>query len=259
VSTRPSPLRGIVQALFTRRFRKKLGDGLRRATRWPPVGGVDLGHLGATDPISRDWGFDRGKPIDRYYIERFLEGRQTDVRGRVLEVLNDHYTVRYGGDRVTQSDVLHHVPGNPRATVVADLTVPESLPESSYDCVICTQTLQFIYEVQTASETLHRILKPGGTLLLTVPGITQISREDMESTGEYWRFTRASLRRILGDAFGPGALEIETFGNVAAAGAFLHGVASDELDPHQLETLDPDYEVIIAARAVKAAAPSPGS
>ncbi|MEJ2541245.1 MAG: methyltransferase domain-containing protein, partial [Gemmatimonadota bacterium] len=204
----PGPFRAIVQRLLPLRFRKTLGDGLRRATRWPPIGGVELGRLGSTEPISPDWGFDRGQPIDRYYIERFLEARKADVRGRVLEVLNDHYTVRYGGDRVTHSDVLHHVPGNPKATVVADLTVPDSLPEASYDCVICTQTLQFIYDVGEASRTLHRVLKPGGTLLATVPGITRISSEDMERSGDYWRFTRASVRRLLADAFGHDRIDV---------------------------------------------------
>jgi SAM-dependent methyltransferase len=235
-----------------RRLRKKLARGVRHVTRWPPVGAVDLGDLGRTTPISRIWGFDRGTPVDRYYIERFMEARAKDVRGRVLEILNDDYTVRYGGDRVYHSDVLHHVPGNPRATVVADLTVGDSIPESSYDCMICTQTLQLIYDVQAAVGTLHRILKPGGTLLVTVPGITQISRADMENSGDYWRFTSAAVRRMLGDAFVGGKVDVGVHGNVAAAVAFLHGIAVEELEVEQLDTVDPDYEVLITARAVKA-------
>jgi SAM-dependent methyltransferase len=242
-------LSGALTAL--RRSRKQLSRRIRRVTRWPPVGGVDMGDLGATSPISRIWGFDRGTPVDRYYIERFLERRRDDVHGRVLEVLNNDYTVRYGGDRVDHSDVLHHEPGNPRATVVADLTLGDSIPSGTYDCIICTQTLQFIYEVAPAVSTLHRILKPGGTLLVTVPGITQISRADMDSSGDYWRFTSVAARRLLEGVFGEDTVEVEAHGNVAAAAAFLHGIAAEELQRDQLDFLDPDYEVIITVRAQK--------
>ena len=249
MSSEPGVLTVVAERV--RRIRKALGLRVRRITRWPPVGAVDLGDLGSTSPVSREWGFDRGTPVDRYYIERFLETHAGDVRGRVLEFLNNEYTVRFGGERVGHSDVLHHAPGNPQATLVADLSSGDLIATASYDCVICTQTLQFIYDVHAAVRTLHRILKPGGTLLVTVPGITQISRADMESSGDYWRFTSTTVRRLLGDAFEEGAIDIGTHGNVAAAVAFLHGVASEELDAEQLDTLDPDYEVIITARASK--------
>lgn len=42
--------------------------------------------LARLDPVSRTFGFDRGKPVDRWYIERFLAAHADDVRGRVLEV-----------------------------------------------------------------------------------------------------------------------------------------------------------------------------
>ena len=243
----------MVARLLPVRARKKLGLGLLRATRWPPIGTVDLGDLDRTSPISTMWGFDRGTPVDRYYIEQFLKANAEDVQGRVLEVLNNKYTLKLGGDRVEHSDVLHHAPGNPLATVVADLTVPESLPEATYDCVICTQTLQLIYEVGTAVETLHRILKPGGTLLVSVPGISQISRADMDTSGDHWRFTSAGLGKLMRGVFGDGSVEIGVHGNVAAGVAFLHGIACEELEEGQLEVRDPDYEVLLTARAVRAA------
>ena len=39
-----------------------------------------------TSPLSDVWGFDRGTPVDRYYIECFLEGQRRDITGRILEV-----------------------------------------------------------------------------------------------------------------------------------------------------------------------------
>lgn len=246
--------------MIVRRLRAKLKEilpypirrRLIRYTRWPPVGSLYFGSLARTSPISTHWGFDRGLPIDRYYIERFLAAHAADIRGRVLEVADNEYTRRYGGDRVTRSDILHDTAGSPRATLVADLAHADHVPSDSFDCIICTQTLQLIYDVQAAIETLHRILKPGGTLLVTVPTITQISRADMDRSGDYWRFTSAAVKRLFSDRFPGGSVSVEAHGNVLAAIAFLHGLATDELKRSELDHMDPDYEMLVTVRAVKA-------
>jgi hypothetical protein len=61
-------------------------------------------------------------------------------------------------------------PNSPHATVVADLTRGDVVSPRIFDCIISTQTLQFIYYVCSAIETLHRILKPGGVVLAAVGG-----------------------------------------------------------------------------------------
>ncbi len=240
-------LTGVARRLLPRSTRRKLA----RLTVDPPVGAIDFGSLGHTSPISREWGFDRGTPIDRYYIARFLGEHSQDVRGRVLEVAGNDYTLRFGGQRVSVSDILHDAPGSPRATVVADLARGDAIPSDQYDCVICTQTLHLIFDVKAALETLRRILRPGGVLLASVPVITQISRVDMDRTGDFWRFTSAAVRRLFEECFPDGDVEISAHGNVAAAVAFLHGIASEELEASQLDELDPDYETLITVRAVK--------
>lgn len=219
--------------------------------RWPPIGLVGMGRLRRLTPVSRHWGEDRGLPIDRYYIEQFLSSHHEDVHGHVLEFKNDAYTLRFGGERVTRSDVLHKREGNPIATMVGDLTYPETFQPDLFDCVICTQTLQFIYEVKAAVATLYRILKPGGVVLVTIPGITPISRCDMEQWGDYWRFTTLSTRLLFAEVFPPENLEVQAYGNVLAAIAFLHGLAVEELQQSELEYRDRDYECLIAVRARK--------
>ena len=224
---------------------------LIRSTRRPRVGHVQLGDLGRLTPISRDWGFDRGRPIDRLYIERFIAAHAGDIQGDVLEVSNNDYTVRFGGAQVSRSDILHPDDGNPRATIVADLAVPNPSLEGRFDCIICTQTLQFIYEARNAVTQLHQWLKPGGVALVSVPGISQISPEDMRQTGDYWRFTDAAMRKLFADAFGEGVAEIDVFGNVLASIAFLHGIAAEELDESDLLHTDPQFQVITTVRAVR--------
>ena len=223
----------------------------------PPVGGVDFGNFRRSAPFSRVFGFDRGLPIDRYYIERFLARQASDICGRVLEIGDNIYTKRFGGDRVIQSDVLHAAEGNRQATLVADLTQAESIPSDTFDCVVCTQTLMFIYNVQAAIRTLYRILKPGGVLLATVAGVShQISRHDMDRWGDYWRFTSLSARLLFREAFPAANVSVETYGNVLAATAFLHGLVVEDFRDAELDCHDSDYEVSIAIRAVKPKSPS---
>jgi SAM-dependent methyltransferase len=148
----------------------------RRAPRNPSAPALPV--LPA-EPVSRVFGFDRGKPVDRWYIERFLAEHAADVRGRVLEVAESTYTGWYGGGDVTRSDVLYASAENPDATVVGDLTTGDGIAEAAFDCFICTQTLQVIYDVRAAVAGTRRLLAPGGVLLASLPGISQISREDM--------------------------------------------------------------------------------
>lgn len=220
--------------------------------QWPRVGTVKNKSLWRTTPISRIFGLNRGLPIDRYYIEQFLSVHSSDIRGCVLEMGDDFYTRKFGGDRVTKSDVLHVREGTPGVTVVADLTCAEDVPSDTFDCIILIQTLQMIYEVRAALDHLYRILKPGGVLLVTSHGISKIGRrEGIDPWGEYWHFTTQSARRLFKEAFPAANVRVKTYGNVLAAIAFLHGLAAEELQKEELEYLDPDYEVLVTVRALK--------
>lgn len=223
-----------------------------RRSRRPRIGDVELGDLNRLNPISNDWGFDRGEPIDRFFIRDFMERNAQAVHGRVLEIGNNHLTTRYGGRRVTKSDVLHVRHDGPPVTIVADLSDGAGIPSDAFDCFILTQTLQLIYDVESAVRTVHRILKPGGVALVTVPAITRISRYDMDQWGQFWSFTSKSATRLFGDVFSPANVQIKAYGNVLTAIAFLHGIAADELQAKQLAHDDGDFEVLVTVRATKA-------
>jgi len=237
--------------LATRFLSRETRRRLARLAVWPPVGWVSFGHLRRLIPISPDYGYSRGLPIDRYYIEKFLSEYAMDIRGNVLEIKHSKYTIKYGQNRVTKSDVLHPVEGNPNATIVADLTKADPLPSHCYDAIIFTQTLQVIYDIRTVIATLYRILKPGGVLLATVSGMAQISLDDFDKWGEYWRFTSLSARLLFEEAFSAGNVTVSAYGNVLAAISFLEGLACEDLRKHELDACDRSYEVLIAIRAVK--------
>jgi glycosyltransferase involved in cell wall biosynthesis/SAM-dependent methyltransferase len=219
----------------------------RRPT--PPLGRVCFGDFDRTSPISPNFGFDRGTPVDRYYVEAFLAAHSADIRGRALEVGDASYCRRFGTGIVRQ-DVLHVATDNPEATIVGDLSVPGVLPEGAFECLVVTQTLHHIYDMHAAVAEMYRALKPGGVLLLTCPGISQVDRGDWGATW-FWSITRPAAERMFADVFGAANVTVEARGNVYAAVCFLEGLALEETDAAKLEVLDASYPVIVAVRARK--------
>ena len=214
--------------------------------------GTDWGSLRRLEPVSRHFGFDRGTPVDRFYIERFLLANSECIRGRVLEIGDDTYTRRFGMDRVVRGDVLHVHAGNPQATIVGDLATDSTIPSSVFDCVIATQTFQLIFDPAAALETIHRILKPGGVLLATVPGLTVVSHESDEwSKTWYWSFTSPTLRRLVASVFSPALCRFEAHGNPLAGVCVLEGLAVEDISVPELEGSDPEYPVLLTVRATK--------
>jgi SAM-dependent methyltransferase len=222
------------------RWRRRL-ERLRRPA-W-------LGTIRSTTPLSDHYGRDRGTPVDRYYIEQFLSVERATITGRVLEVLNRDYTERFG-TAVERSDILDVDRENADATIIADLAAAHAIPTGAFDCFILSQTLQYVYDLKEALAHSHRILRPGGTLLCSVPTTSRIDRLELES--EYWRMTAAACSRLFGDAFPGGEVEVRSRGNMLTSVAFLIGMAAEELSTRELERDDPFFPLIVTVRATKA-------
>ena len=212
---------------------------------------VRFGSFSHLDPVSRSFGYDRGDPVDRYYIERFLAARASDIRGRVLEVGDDSYTRRFGGTAVDAVDVLHIDEANPKATIVGDIADADHIPSERFDCIVFTQTLHLVWDMRAAVETLHRILRPGGVALVTVPTISNRSN-DLWSGQWYWSMTDTAAARLFGEVFGPEQVEARGHGNAVAAVAFLQGLASSEVPTRKLDHDDPQYHIVSTVRAERA-------
>ncbi len=210
----------------------------------------DWGGLRRLAPVSREFGYECGLPIDRYYIEHFLETHRCDIAGRTLEIGDDEYTRRYGGGRATRRDVLHVHAGNPAATIVGDLIHAPQIADGIFDCIVLTQTLHLIYDVDRAVATLHRILRPGGVVLATFPGISQLSQDEWSRT---WSWGLGSLlaRRLFASGFGRRNVTVEAHGNSLAAAAFLQGLATAELASAELDRTEAGCELLVAVRAVR--------
>jgi glycosyltransferase involved in cell wall biosynthesis len=237
----------LARAAVTPRARRLLRGAARRAHAVEPV---RMGSLRRLTPVSRQFGYDRGLPVDRYYIERFLAANAHAIAGRVLEVGDSAYTRRFGGARVTGADVLNVEAGDPETTIVDDLAAGEAIPSAAFDCLVITQTLHLVYDVSAAVRTLYRILRPGGTVLATVPGISPLST-DRWAQSWYWSLTPLSATRLFADVFGPENIEVSAHGNVLASVAFLEGLAAEELRRRELESNDPQFPLLITIRAYR--------
>jgi SAM-dependent methyltransferase len=205
--------------------------------------------LPGLEPRSRDFGKEHGTPIDRAYIHEFLWQRRSEVRGRVLEVADSGYTDYLGEGAVTQCDVLHVQEGLPWVTIVGDLVTGEGVPRDAFDCIVLTQTLHLIYDVQRAVRTTHDALRPGGVVLATLPGISQLSQYDRRRWGDYWRFTADSAGRLFADVFGEEQVEVVSYGNVLVAAAFLYGYALEDLSQEEVGHRDADFDFLIGVLA----------
>ncbi|HTM93136.1 MAG TPA: hypothetical protein VL095_11995 [Flavisolibacter sp.] len=206
--------------------------------------------LSDTGPVSAFFGMDRGTPIDRYYIEKFLMQNQQYIQGKVLEIAESTYSKKFG-QNVKTYEVLHVDETNPKATLIGDLTNWNKLPKELVDCFICTQTFNFIYNFQEAIKGAYHLLKREGVLLATVSGISQISRYDMDRWGDYWRFTTLSAAKAFSQVFGEDKVSVDHYGNCLSASSFLRGIAAEELSEEKLKEKHPDYQLVITIKAVK--------
>jgi SAM-dependent methyltransferase len=250
-----SKIKSVTKSILPYRYintLKKIFDKVKKNNNDSTIGKINFGDLRRVKPISKIFGYDRnGTRIGRYYIDKFLSDRTGDIYGRVLEIADNDYTLKYGGNRVTQSDILHAVAGNANATIIGDLTNAPQIPDNSFDCLILTQTLPVIYDIHATVQTIYRILKPGGVVLVTLSGISQISRYDMDRWGDYWRFTSRSAKQLFQEAFSEDKISVTSYGNVLAATAVLYGLVVEDLSEKEIDYSDPDYEIIITVKAIK--------
>lgn len=228
--------------LFPRNFRLRVRRVIRRAPRG----------LLTLEPVSDMYGMDRGTPLDRVYIERFLTAHSEDIAGRVLEVREDRYASTIGGSAVRSVEIVDIDASNPLATLVADLTEGDSLPESAFDCFILTQTLQYVEDPLAALGNARRALSHGGILLLTVPCASRLDPNVPHE--DRWRFTPAGVKTLVSKVFGADATEVTQFGNLASTVGYLTGISSEEMRSDQVGLEDPYYPLVVCARAKKSEA-----
>jgi SAM-dependent methyltransferase len=200
------------------------------------------------EPLSDHYGFDRGTPLDRPYIEAFLHERRGSIHGSVLEVQDDTYTARFGASRVSESTVVDIDRSNQQASLIVDLEQPGSLSEASYDCIILTQTLHLLRRPGQCVENCYRALRPAGVLLATAPSVSRVSPTYPEA--DYWRFTPAGIAELFARHW-PGDVTVHAFGNLRSCIGFLLGQVVEDLPDTVFDHHDPRFPLTVAIDAHK--------
>ena len=238
-------------------LRKIIPDGLVRRFKIlkygenyvPAIGKINFGDFRRIKPMSNDFGYTRGGPIDRYYIEKFLLKFSSDIKGTVLEVGDNKYTIEYGNHHVIKSDILDINRKNKKATIIADLTNADHVPSNTYDCVILTHVISMIYDYRSALRTIHRILKPSGVLLLTSGVGFKIHGNP--NCDIHWNISDICFKRILGEFFQADKITTQRYGNILTMVSFLFGIGRTEISDKEYNFNDNDYPVIFGVRAMK--------
>lgn len=85
--------------------------------------------------------------------------------------------------------------GAATADVVGDLHDLE-VTDCSFDFVLCTEVLEHVADPARVCAELHRVLRPGGGILVTVPFVGELHEEPYD----YRRFTSHGIEATLTDA-----------------------------------------------------------
>ena len=198
-----------------------------------------------------------GMPIVRYYWNRFLDERRMDIRGRALEVGVTGTLRHFGADRLTSAEAIDVAPSDPAVTIVADLAKAGHVPSNQFDCFVNQFTMHIIYDFRAALYHSIRILKPGGVLLVNFPCRSGYPAKGIPlGSGQhahiYWWFTPYLVETVCGElGIDEAHRELNTYGNYFALAAYMAGIPSEELTKWELETVDPDFPLLVCARIHK--------
>lgn len=85
------------------------------------------------------------------------------------------------------------------AFVELDPDAPFPLDDAAFDLVLCAETIEHVRDVQLLLSEIRRVLRPGGELALTTPAAAPLAPPEDPLSPHLRRFTRRSLRRVLGE------------------------------------------------------------
>jgi SAM-dependent methyltransferase len=142
---------------------------------------------------------------------RFLSPHLAGMHGAVLDVGCGEMPFRgllpagtnYTGLDIPQADSF----GMRRHLEIEDfdgLHIP--FADSSFDHILCTEVLEHVEDPAALVAEMHRVLRPGGTLLATVPFSARVHHAPYD----YYRFTRFGIARMFA---GFGSVEVSERGD----------------------------------------------
>ncbi len=145
------------------------------------------------------------KKITRKKLDQFLLRHASKVRTLDIGSGGSGYD-RYFPNRVTVD-----IDPARKPDIVADA---EHLPfkDGEFSFVLCTEVLEHVRNPREAISEMHRVLEPGGTLILTTRFVYPLH----DTPHDYWRFTRYGMEELFRDweikELVPETIDAETIG-----------------------------------------------
>lgn len=195
-------------------------------------------------PIRGNMGNGIGKSMSRYYVEEFIQSHKSEISGDIVEIGRNVYR-----DTIPQENINSYlcldIEEYPDVDIVADVQHMPQVHDEIFDSVICTQVLEHVPNPFLAINELYRVLRPGGTLFLTVPFLNNLHMKPHD----YWRFTEYSMRLLL-NSFA--SVRTTSHGSTYYHILATMGLSSLEVDM-SLKNADSEMEfpIIISAIATK--------
>lgn len=203
------------------------------------------------EPKSRDYGASLGGSIARYYIDLFVNEcfDKLHLQGKtIVEIGDEQYGKLVKGSKRL---IIRNTVQDDDHFIFADLETGEGCEDDICDAIILTNVLSCLFEIKNALVNSNRMLKKGGAAIITVPGIAQITQQDNNTYGQFWRLTPMCLERLLREAFVDAEILLKYYGNVKTTTSFLYGEPVASLNQEELEYTDPDYPMLIGAMVIK--------
>lgn len=206
------------------------------------------GNMRRVTPFSNYFGFERGTPVDRFYVAAFFTAHRSEITGRVLEIQSTDHIERFGVGVTT----AHSIDINPafKPTFCCDLAQAQNVIASeSYDCFLLPNTLAHVRDLEPALQNAYRVLAPGGVILATCPGFVPL----IPDGDDFWHLSAAGWRYVFENACPESILDVESHGNCLTAVAAMYGLAHEELTPNELTHNDWRYPVLVTVSCRKPA------
>jgi len=130
-------------------------------------------------------------------FQRTVPAIREHTRGNVIDIgcgdLPYSSIIVQKAERYDTIDIERRVP---EVKFLGNVEKMEALADAEYDPAICLDVLEHVPHPFTALGEIHRVLRPGGTLVLTVPHLSRLHEEPHD----YFRYTKHGLRSALSDA-----------------------------------------------------------
>jgi SAM-dependent methyltransferase len=209
-----------------------------------PVGEIDLGDLRRLAPFDPMFGFTRGTPIDRYYLERFIEHIRPEVRGAVLEIGGKRANREtYGFDAATEYRAMD-IKRSPDVDLVGDVHDRGLIPPGTLDAIVIFNVLEHCARPWVVAENLRGWLRVGGKVFAMVPSVQRVHRQPRD----YWRPYPDGMEALFADF---ARCQLFVYGNPLTALAAIMGIAVQELSTDELDRVNTGYPVATCVIAEK--------